>query len=51
MISVGSFGNRSEPVESSRFSTAGTHGEIALTAPFDTVFPVVHTPYYAYKKI
>ena len=51
MISVGTFRNDSDPVESCVFSTVVLHRANPLGKPVRSVFPVVHTPYDFYERI
>ena len=51
MSSVGSWRNRPEPVGNADFSTAWTHRPKGLDKRYDSVFPVVHTPYGFYERI
>jgi hypothetical protein len=51
VISVGTWRNASEAVESGRFSTAALHGRNGQGMRNRSVFPVVHTPYDFYERI
>jgi len=51
VISVGTFQNPLDPVDSRDFSTTSLHRANPLWEPNRSVFPVVHTPYDFYERI
>jgi hypothetical protein len=51
VISVGTFANPSEPVETRRFSTTFVHRRNGRSKRDHSVFPLVHTPYDFYERI